>query len=255
MADIAGTMTNGNGHPAHDTHDVNVSTVERVASALGGGALAVMALKKHNAASAALALAGGYLLYRGVTGHCAGYSALHTGTAGPLESENASVPHNQGIKVEKVMTINRSPEELFAFWRRFDNLPRFMKHVESVTVQDETRSHWVVRAPAGKTVEWDAEVINESPNEMIAWRSVENADIANAGSVWFKPAPGGRGTEVKVSLEYRPPAGILGAAIARLWGEEPEQQVNDDLRRFKQMMEAGEIPTTDGQPSGGKGKE
>jgi uncharacterized membrane protein len=125
-----------------------------------------------------------------------------------------------------------------------------MDHLESVTVQDDKRSHWVAKAPAGTTVEWDAEIINEKENELIAWRSLDGADVDNAGSVRFSEATGGRGTVVKVSLEYDPPAGIIGSLIAKLFGEEPSQQVQEDLHRFKQVMETGERPTTEGQSSG-----
>lgn len=154
------------------------------------------------------------------------------------------MPHRQTV------TIDKSPEELYRFWRDFENLPRFMKHLRAVRVLDDKRSHWIADAPAGQSVEWDAEIINEAANELIAWRSLPGADIGNAGSVRFEPAPAGRGTEVKVNLEYDPPAGALGMAFAKLLGEEPAHQVADDLRRFKQLMEAGEIPTTEGQPSG-----
>jgi len=229
----------------------NIHPAERIASGIAGAALTTFAVaRKRDAGGAALALAGGYLLYRGLTGHCHGYSLLRTGTSGTSDSEAAVIPHGQGIKVEKSVTINRPLDEMFAFWRNFENLPRFMKHLEGVTILDEKRSHWVAKAPLGKSVEWDAEIINEKPNEMIAWHSVEPADIPNAGTVWFKTAPAGRGTIVKVNLEYNPPAGLLGMAVARLWGEEPNQQVMDDLRRFKNLMEAGEIPTTQGQPQG-----
>ncbi len=125
-----------------------------------------------------------------------------------------------------------------------------MLHLQSVTVKDLTHSRWVANAPAGRTVAWDAEIINDKENELIAWRSVGNADIDNAGSVHFTPAPGGRGTVVKVVLEYVPPAGQAGKLVAKLFGEEPDTQVREDLRHFKEIMEAGEIPTTEGQSSG-----
>jgi uncharacterized membrane protein len=125
-----------------------------------------------------------------------------------------------------------------------------MKHVESVSVLDEKRSHWVVRGPAGSTVEWDAEIINDEPNALIAWRSLDNAEVDNAGSVRFVPGPEGRGTEVRVVLDYIPPAGRVGKWVARLFGEEPSQQIHEDLRRFKRLMETGEIPTIEGQPTG-----
>ncbi len=238
-----------------DTGNINVAPAERVLSVLGGGALATYGATRRapsgaTLASAAIVLTGGYLLYRGLTGRCALYSTLRTGTAHHTDSRNAAIPHKQGIKVVKSVSINRPADELYRFWRNFENLPRFMNHLDSVTVQGDQRSHWVAKGPLGKAIEWDAEVIGEQENEMIAWRSLEGADVPNAGSVWFKALPEGRGTEIKVTLEYNPPAGVLGAAVARLWGEEPNQQVADDLRRLKQVMEAGEIATTEGQPSG-----
>lgn len=193
-----------------------------------------------------MALIGGGLVYRGTTGHCSTYQAMGIDTA----HHGAGVAGNRGIKVEKSVLVNKAPEELYRFWHNFENLPRFMNHLESVQVRDDRRSHWVAKAPLGTTVEWDAEIINEKENELIAWRSLEGADVSNAGSVRFQPARGGRGTEVKVSLEYDPPAGVLGAAVAKLFGEEPNQQVEEDLRRFKQLMETGVIPTTEGQSSG-----
>ena len=145
------------------------------------------------------------------------------------------------LKVSKAITVNRSPDEVYAFWRDFGNLPRFMDNVESVTATGEGRSHWKVKAPLGGTVEWDAEIVEDRPGEIISWRSLENADVKNAGTVRFEPAPGGRGTEIHVELEYSPPGGPVGAAIAWLFGEEPSQQTREDLRRFKQVMETGEV--------------
>ena len=157
--------------------------------------------------------------------------------------------HGRGgnaIEVKQAITINRSPEDLYHFWRDFQNLPRFMNHVESVRVTSGgRRSHWTVKAPAGKTVEWDAEIVEDRRNELIAWRSLEGADVPNSGSVRFAPAPGGRGAEVHVELRYDPPGGALGSTIAKLFGEEPAQQAWDDLRALKQVMEAGEIVLSD----------
>jgi uncharacterized membrane protein len=141
--------------------------------------------------------------------------------------------------------VGRPVEEVYAYWRDFENLPRFMRHLEVVRVIDDRRSHWVARAPAGKTVEWDAEITEDRPNELIAWHSLEGADVHNGGSVRFLRAPGGRGTEVRVEIEYVPPLGKLGSKIAMLWREEPGQQVQDDLRHFKQVMETGEIVVSD----------
>jgi uncharacterized membrane protein len=228
---------------------VNVGQTERWGSALVGGALAIYGLTRRSWGGVVLALVGGTLIHRGSTGHCYMYDAIGMNTAETTDNPLVSVPAGKGIKVEKSVTVNRPPEELYRFWRNFENLPRFMNHLESVRELGEGRSHWVAKAPAGKTVEWDAEIYNEKENELIAWRSLEGADIPNAGSVRFERAPGGRGTEVKVALEYDPPAGSLGAAVAKLFGEEPEQQVQEDLRRFKQVMEAGEVPTTQDQPA------
>lgn len=152
---------------------------------------------------------------------------------------------SQGLDVRHAITVNRPVETVYQFWHNFENLPRFMRHLESVQVTGEQRSHWKAKGPAGITVEWDAEVVTDRPNEQIAWRSLEGADVQNAGSVRFKAAPGGRGTEVRVDLQYAPPGGKLGAVIAKLFGEEPVQQVIDDLRRFKQVMEIGEVVVSD----------
>ena len=154
------------------------------------------------------------------------------------------------IHVETSIAINKSPEELYAFWRDFQNLPIFMKNLESVTEMDRWNSHWVAKGLGGARVEWDAEVYNEEENKLIAWRSLENADVVNAGSVRFEKAPEGRGTYVRVTMNYNPPAGKLGATVAQLLGAEPLQLIKKDLRRLKQVLEAGEIATIAGQTSG-----
>jgi uncharacterized membrane protein len=226
--------------------DVNVGQTERWASALGGGALAVYGLtqliRSGSWGGAALALVGGSLIYRGTSGHCAMYEAAGINTSGTGTGEKSpvvSVPAERGIKVEESIVINsRTPGELYSFWRNFENLPRFMNHLESVT-SSGNRSHWVAKAPAGTSVEWDAEVYNEKDGELIAWRSLEGSQVDNAGSVHFTAAPGGGGTEVRVVLKYDPPGGAIGAAVAKLFGEEPSQQIREDLRRFKQLMETG----------------
>jgi uncharacterized membrane protein len=152
----------------------------------------------------------------------------------------------RGVSIERVTTINRPIEEVYAFWRRLENLPRFMRHLESVRTTSARHSRWRARGPAGMTVEWDAEILQERENEWIAWRSFEDSDIQNSGSVRFSPAPGARGTEVRVQLQYAPPAGALGRTIAKLFGEEPDQQIHEDLHRVKQLLETGEIPISDG---------
>ena len=195
------------------------------------------------AGGTALAVGGGALIARAVRGRAGGKDE------GGDHSPAASVAHNTGVRVEKTLTINKTADELYRFWRNFENLPQFMDHVESVQVKDDTHSHWKVKAPAGQSVEWDAVIINDITNELIAWKSTD-AEVSNAGSVRFRSAPGGHGTEVTVNLEYDPPAGKVGMLVAKLFGEEPTQQVQDDLRHFKQVMEAGEVPTTSGQPTG-----
>jgi uncharacterized membrane protein len=227
--------------------EINVHDTERIVSALGGGALAVLGLARGGFGGLMLALVGGGLAWRGVSGHCDVYGALGINTA---RHKHAGVRHGEGVKVEKSVTINKPPEELYRFWRNFENLPRFMNHLEAVRVLDDKRSHWTAKAPLGMTAEWDAEIINEQANELIAWRSVEGSSIPNAGSVRFEQRPGTTETVVRVSLNYAPPGGAFGALLAKLFGEEPEQQVAEDLRRFKQLMEAGETASTQGQPSG-----
>jgi uncharacterized membrane protein len=149
------------------------------------------------------------------------------------------------IRTKRSITVNKPVEEVYAFWRNFENLPQFMRHLESVTTTGDGRSHWIAKAPAGQTVEWDAETLDDRPNELISWRSVEGSEIFNAGSVRFMPAPGNRGTELRVDLAYDPPFGKLGSKVAMLFREEPGQQVQDDLRHFKQVMETGEIVISD----------
>jgi uncharacterized membrane protein len=155
-----------------------------------------------------------------------------------------------GVHAEESVTINRPIAEVYRFWRNFENLPKFMKHLESVSTRDAGVSHWVARGPAGMKVEWDARIINEIDDKLIGWQSLDGSMVSTAGSVNFRETP--RGTDVRVHLQYNPPAGKLGAAVARLFGEDPSVQIHEDLRRFKQLMETGEIPTTDGQSRGGR---
>ncbi len=152
---------------------------------------------------------------------------------------------DRGIRVRRSVTVERSPEEAYEFWRDLANLPRFMAHLEAVEVLGDRRSRWRARAPAGGTVEWEAEIVEERPGELLAWRSLEGARVPNAGRVLFHPAPGGRGAEVHVDLRYDPPGGRIGAGLAKLLGEEPALQVAGDLRRFKQVLETGEVVRSD----------
>lgn len=158
-------------------------------------------------------------------------------------------PHGR-TPLMTAITINRPVEEVFSFWRNFENLPRFMNHLESVTVLNDHRSRWVAKGPGGTEVSWEAEIIEEKPNELIAWESLEGSAVENAGSVRFERATGGRGTVVRVKLQYRPPGGAIGATVAKLLGEAPEKQIPQDLLRVKQLLETGEIAQTEGQPAG-----
>lgn len=154
------------------------------------------------------------------------------------------------MEARSAVTVNASPELVHARWRDFERLPEFMDHVRSVRPAGEGRWHWVVKGPAGTSVEWDAELTDEVPGERLAWRSVGDASVDSAGSVRFCPAPRGQGTEVRVELSYAPPLGAVGALVAKLFGEEPNQQLGEDLRRFKQLVETGEIARSDGSPEG-----
>jgi uncharacterized membrane protein len=186
----------------------------------------------------------------GATAAVVGVMALDVLCAQRLSGAARGTGAEHGIRVQRSITVNRPAEEVYAFWRNFENLPRFMQHLESVETLDGRRSHWKAKAPAGTSVEWDAETTEDRPNELIAWRSTEGATVPNEGVVRFEPAAGGRGTEVHVDLRYEPPAGKLGALVAKLFGEEPTQQVRDDLRRFKRNVESGELATSarTGQP-------
>jgi uncharacterized membrane protein len=164
-----------------------------------------------------------------------------------LESRRTSAGAEEA---KAAVTVNRPRDEVYGFWRKLENFPRFMAHIESVEVRDGGRSHWRATAPAGRTVEWDAQIRADRPGELLSWESLPGSGVENRGSVRFADAPGGRGTEIHVTISYKPPAGALGATIAKLFGEEPQQQVKDDLRRAKQILEAGEIVRSDGAPEG-----
>jgi uncharacterized membrane protein len=232
MASTTGNdLSKGQGAEAGET--------ERWASLVGGGAMVLMGLSQRSLRGVLMAVAGGGLVYQGVT------------KQSTIQQAQEAIGINKSIKVEKTVTINKPADELYRFWHDFENLPRFMKHLKSVSVQNDKRSHWIANAPLDSSVEWDADILEDRENEFISWASVEGADVENSGFIRFKKAPGDRGTEVKVVLEYSPPGGAIASAFAKLFGEEPEQQIGDDLRRFKMLMEAGEIATTEGQPKGG----
>ncbi|RKS75332.1 polyketide cyclase/dehydrase/lipid transport protein [Motilibacter peucedani] len=159
------------------------------------------------------------------------------------------------MELTSATTVTRTPEEVYAFWQQLEQLPSFMAHLDDVRRTGPGRSHWKANAPFGRVVEWDAETIDDVPGQRIAWRSLEGADVPNSGEVRFVPAPGARGTEVHVRLSYEVPGGALGRAAAKYFGEEPSQQLDDDLRRFKQVMETGEVVRSDGAPRGKQARE
>jgi uncharacterized membrane protein len=237
----------------HKYHTPNVGRVERAASVVAGTMLLTAGLRKKGWRGAVAALFGINFLRRGITGYCYTYQALGISTAGSGSARHATLPYELGIRVDEAITINRPRAEVYRFWRDFSNIAQCMKHVQSVsTIPGTNRTHWIAKGPGGKSMEWDAEIINEQENELIAWRSLEGSEVPNAGSVHFKDAAGGRGTEVTVELQYSPPGGTVGAFVAKLFGEEPSHQIHEDLRRLKAQLEAGVVADTEGQPKGGR---
>jgi len=222
---------------------VNVPQNERTISLIGGSVLTVLgvvvAITRRNPVGALIALVGGGMVYQGTTGHSPLYRLMGSNRAVRTNPQSVSVPHEQGEHVVAVVTINRPVEELYAIWRNFQNLANIMSHIEKVDISDDTHSRWTVKVPAGMFVSWDAEIINEVKNEVIGWRSLHNAQVANAGSVRFRPAPYEKGTEMRVTLEYVAPGQRLGVAVAKWLGQNPEQQLQDDLERFKMYIESG----------------
>ena len=190
------------------------------------------------------------LCVAGAAAAVAGVLALDRKSASHFRAHPAANIH--AIRVKRVVTIDRSPEELYAFWRKLENLPRIMNHLKSVTTIDEKRSHWIAKGPANSSVEWDAEIVEDEANQSIGWRSLPGSDVDTIGRVRFARATGGRGTTVEVELQVDPPAGVLGSTVARLFGKSPEKEVAVDLMRFKQLMETGEISRTEGQPAARK---
>lgn len=216
------------------SHDLqmNLPDGERILSGVIGLGLTGAGLAREGLTRWALLLLGGALLRRSFTGRCPVYQHLEL----DRRHERSGVPGNRGTRVEASIEIQCPAEELFAFWRNLEQLPRVMRHVESVEQRGGKRSHWRVAGPAGQTVEWDAEIINEEEGRFIAWQSLPGATVSNAGSVWFEPGAGGA-TRVKVAFEFDPPAGALGVTVAKLFGNDPEADLREDLQRFKDYAE------------------
>jgi len=220
----------------------NVAPLERLGSAAAGTALAALALRYRRAPSLFLGVIAGELLYRALTGYCPVYGLFGLRTAAPEpQNPNASVAYGTGIRVEQSIAILRPAMELYDYWRKLETLPSFMQHVEEVTALTDRRSRWRVRAPIGSRVTWEAEIINDIPGQLIGLRSLRGAAIHHAGSVHFDERD--NMTQVRVVLEYAPPARYVGASVARVLGEEPHKQIAEDLRRFKTIAERGEIPS------------
>lgn len=217
----------------------NVGETERWASAAGGTALALLGLTRPTFGGVALTLLGGALMYRGLTGHCSMYQALGVSTSCP-RGARTSIPAGEGVKIEEAMFIQRPAAELYRYWRDFENLPTFMHHLASVEELAGNRSHWVAKTPLGMGLAWDAEVINDRPGEVIAWRSLPGSEVDCAGSVHFEEA-GDQRTRVSVVMKYDLPGGCAADALARMFGQAPEQILREDLQRFKQQVEAGSM--------------
>lgn len=223
----------------HD--EKNLNEAERWISMIGGGALVLAGLSKKSFGGMLMAAIGGGLIYRGKTAHCPVYDKLGISTKEAFGTE---------LSIEGSTTIYRSVEEVYRFYRDFDNFPRYMKHLDSVTELGPDRSHWVVSLPAGRKLEWDAQIVEDKENELIRWRSLDGADIQHHGEARFVRAPGDRGTEIHLRWKYLPPAGGVGAVIGKLANIFTESTLREELHRLKQILEAGEIATTEGQPSG-----
>lgn len=184
-----------------------------------------------------------------VAGTVAGVAVADLVASRRLAHQETATGGDGAVRVRKAVTVNRSPEEVYRHWRDLENLPTFMAHLRSVEPLDDNRSRWVATAPGRRTVAWEADIVEDAPGERIAWRSLDG-DVPNSGTVRFSPAPGGRGTEVTVELSYRPRGRKATATLAKLFGEDADQQVADDLRRFKQVVETGEVVRSDGSPEG-----
>ena len=218
----------------------NVGQIERIASALTGGAMAAYGLGKRNPAGLALALLGGTILLRGATGHCYVYQAMGASTA---EEE-------EDVHLEDAVIVNQPRSVLFELWREFANLPQFVPGLESVVPVGETQLHWVANTPGDRRMTWDTEIIAEKKNALLSWRTLPESTLRHTASVRFTTVPHGRVTEVLMSIEYRGTGGKVTGELAKLFGKAPEQMLHEILRRFKQLAETGEVATTEGQPKG-----
>lgn len=217
----------------------NISEMERWVSMGAGTAMALYGLTRRRPSGWVLAGLGALLVRRGFTGHCDTYQMFGVNTAGTRQDTRRALGGSAGVIVEESVTINRPITELYRFWRNLENLPRFMTHLESVERITDTLSRWRAKGPAGTTLEWNAEIINEVPDKVIGWRSIEGSDVVSAGSVNFDVAGSGR-TTVRVRLQYSPPGGKMGDKLARLMGADAATEIRNDLERFKQLVESNQ---------------
>ncbi len=244
--DIAGIQ-----HDPRRINLVNVGQIERILSIAGGSALAIYGIARRNTAGIGLALVGGELIRRGATGHCYLYQFLDLNTNDESPSTVASLPDNKGVRIKRSMTILRPADELYAFWRDVEKSPLYMHGIESVKATDTTHSHWVAKVPVGDVaIEWNSEITEDVPDRLIAWRVEGQSPLGSGGQVRFEQAADGKGTIVTSEIEYPVFGGMLGAEAGKILGHLPEQEVRENLRQFKQIMESGEIPTLSGQPVG-----
>jgi len=228
--------------PAAGGSEPNVGETERVLSVAAGLGLGLVGLSTRGIRGLALLGMGAGLVWRGYSGRCQCYAALGMSTA--RRKPSTAVPAQQGCKLERTIAVDRSPAELYQFWRHFENLPRVMRHLKNVETIDGQRSHWRAEGALGKDVEWDAEIINDVENERIGWRSLHDADVDHAGSVEFEPVGNGRASRLTVTMQYAPLVGRLGTAVAKFIGQDPEFKIADDLQRFKESMEAGKAASS-----------
>jgi uncharacterized membrane protein len=229
------STSDGHGHTAQG---INVGNAERLLSVIGGGALALFGLHRIRISGLALIALGAALIYRGVKGHCGVYESLGIDRAATLTGERRG---NRGIKVEREVSVAVPPEVLYRIWRDLGNLPRFMSHLERVDRVDDRRSRWTLKTPTGvPSIQWDAEIVNDRPGELIAWQSA-GGSVDHAGSVQFERVADGRSTRARVALQYDPPGGEIGHTLAALFGQDAGRQIEADLAELKRAVEAGEM--------------
>jgi len=225
----------------------NISDLERWSSVAVGSALVLSGLSRRHGAGWLMTGLGALLVGRGLSGRCPVYERLGINTSDTGLDTRRALGGPGGVNVEETVTINRPIEEVYRFWRNIENLPRFMRHLESVEPVTETLSRWRAKGPGGLQAEWNAEIINEVANQVIGWRSLEGSDVVSAGSVHFDVSDQGRATRVRVRLQYNPPGGKVGAAAAKLMGQDPATEIREDLHNFKQLLETGNISINEGE--------